>query len=170
MLRTVRSVREVPVEVAHGVPAGSESWGLAVERRATRSGLRRGVARERTRTELEAGVPAAVPPTGNHGGTMQVNIGVDPHKASHTAGRDQRRRGRARLQTGSGDPGPGRPAAGVGGAVVVKAGEDCAQRPTPSGRPVSGDGERCLEHGASLHAVRAGKHHRTLLVSDFWHR
>jgi hypothetical protein len=42
---------------------------------------------------------------------------------------------------------------------VVKAGEDSAERPTPSGRPVADDCEQCLEHGASLPAVQAGKHY-----------
>ena len=62
--------------------AGVAGWLPNEERPA---GLRRGVARKRCEHERsESGVPSAVPTTTKEE-TMKVIIGVDPHKASHTA-------------------------------------------------------------------------------------
>ena len=51
---------------------------------------------------------------------MDVIIGIDPHKASHTAVAVGRRRGRARPAAGAQRPQPGRPAVGLGGAVRAR--------------------------------------------------
>src|SRR5688572_12556597 len=51
---------------------------------ASRSGLRRGVARERGCTRHKQECPLRSHPL-RRGDRMQVIIGVDPHKASHTA-------------------------------------------------------------------------------------
>ena len=60
--------------------------GLAFERGVGLSGSRRGVAHERdVSASFESGVLAAVPTNDRRTQMMEVMIGVDPHKGSHTA-------------------------------------------------------------------------------------
>jgi transposase len=60
--------------------------GLAFERGVGLSGSRRGVAHERdVSASFESGVLAAVPTNDRRTQKMEVMIGVDPHKGSHTA-------------------------------------------------------------------------------------
>ena len=58
---------------------------LAFERRASRTGFAHGVAQKRIEHEQSASRSAPVVPTTTKEVVMNVMIGIDPHKASHTA-------------------------------------------------------------------------------------
>jgi Transposase len=72
--------------LARSVPAALFG-GLALKRLACPLGLRRGVAQKRNvHDDSESGVPTADPVSEQREGTqVKVIIGVDPHKATHTA-------------------------------------------------------------------------------------
>lgn len=84
-LRTVRSVREVLVGVAREAPAGSFiGSGFLTNSVSAGSSLRRRSSEEQ-RPIRSRSARRGSPPEQARRAVMQVIIGVDPHKASHTA-------------------------------------------------------------------------------------
>ncbi len=87
---------------------------------------------------------------------MHVIIGVDPHKASHTAVAIDDERGRARPEEGPGGTNPGRAAAGVGGAVPER-GRGRSKAPTGSGYLLAQQLVAAGEHVVDVPATLAAR-------------